>query len=1139
MENIEELEAYLKSALVTEVWGNLSGRSSAWANMRKDGVLPPESQFLGRGIETDLLEYGFSLLRAALRYSELKGDENLSKQCFNVIGRTFESLSTNASKESLENDYYKIISGTSYHLAGFSAMAYSIMSSAGRNITPLESGLRQLILRDISGLRDNLQHFLNLQQNSVPSILALLANKETEIDHTIASILNINGCRAMAYFEFALQTGEGSFLEVSRELLKKAVKLATDSSMVPHYWILRLISLMLDDLWSHSLHVRLPINSPENNETYSELRQLFITSLYSRKSAEVELWPSQLEAAERAVNLNDDLVVALPTSAGKTRIAEITALMTLSAGRRVLVVTPLRALSAQTERSFRNSFSPLGFKVSSLYGPSGSSGDNDALKTNDIIISTPEKLDFALRNDPSIIDDVGLVILDEGHMIGIGEREIRFEVLVQKLLRRRDAEERRVVCLSAILPTGTPLKELTAWIRNDEPGDAITVPWRPTRQRFGTVTYLGEYAKLNYGQTDTEGFIARFIEQNPKSDIEPKLRSGDIKDITLASAWKFALEGRRVLVFITQANWVESFGRVAMELVNNGFLTPLLDDQSAIARAVQIGEEWLGVGHAAVESLKIGIAIHHGKLPSPFLREMEVLLTTGAIKVTIASPTLSQGLNINAGVLLVPYLTRSGTIIPGEEFANVAGRAGRAFVDVEGLVLHIIKDDFSNRHRKWFRLVKAARTRNIESGLMQIMTESIRRLGSAGVLVDDDSFEYLANSADAWKGLTKEESKQGTVAEENGQVEAELEKLDTIVFGLIEALDTDENNLGQILDSALSSSLWERQVSKLDAAFQKYHKLLLLSRARLIWKNTTAASRRGYFAMGVSLDSGMKIDEMADDLGVLIDKADFAAINKETNQLTSLLTNLGELLLFVSPFRSGNALPQNWKELLKMWLNGNTVDAIGIANMQLIEDEFIYRLVWALESIRVKRISTGWSAEKFSGAAASCLETGVNRYQSAMLIRAGLPSRMTAQLVVKLKDPDFLNSNEMRDWLKSADLVESSKQSDFPTLETANLWQKFQQEQIVGSGRKLRTELIDGRKLRDSSNRPANGKYRVTVNEDGQVAISTPDFKQVCLINKHIASGIPGQMTAEFIGDVDKPLIHRIGPGRIVWSKKV
>ena len=34
--------------------------------------------------------------------------------------------------------------------------------------------------------------------------------------------------------------------------------------------------------------------------------------------------------------------------------------------------------------------------------------DEDTLRSRDIVVATPEKLDFALRNDPSILDDVGI-----------------------------------------------------------------------------------------------------------------------------------------------------------------------------------------------------------------------------------------------------------------------------------------------------------------------------------------------------------------------------------------------------------------------------------------------------------------------------------------------------------------------------------------------------------------------------------------------------------------------------------------------------------------------------------------------------------------------------------------------------------
>ena len=121
-------------------------------------------------------------------------------------------------------------------------------------------------------------------------------------------------------------------------------------------------------------------------------------------------------------------------------------------------MTPLRALSAQVELTLRKSFCPLGFSVTSVYGASGVGADDvDTMRSASIVVATPEKLDFAIRQDRSVINDVGLIVLDEGHMIGLSEREIRYEILVQRLLSRDDAATRRLVCLSAIFKQGEAL----------------------------------------------------------------------------------------------------------------------------------------------------------------------------------------------------------------------------------------------------------------------------------------------------------------------------------------------------------------------------------------------------------------------------------------------------------------------------------------------------------------------------------------------------------------------------------------------------------------------------------------------------------------------------------------------------------
>ncbi len=760
METIDELTTFLERATADGILGRLLHRGTAWSLMRQDGVLPPNAPPLGATIETDLAEHGFALLRGAMALRVQAGASELTSKAFERAANAFEALVRNGDPEAPDRGFRRVIAAAAYHLAGYSAVAYSLLNETtdDLNASPGEAAIRRLILRDLSELRDFVRDQLDDEANGDEQVADALRGEELDADEVLSTILNTTICRALAHFDFALETGEPEPIESARELLATAINLADNAENVPLWWISNLCRHLIDDLWQQSLHQNLPTEPPEGTEKkYPDLRQLFISSLYARKTSEVELWPSQREAAQRSTDVTDDLVVALPTSAGKTRVAEIAALMTLSAARRVLIVTPLRALSAQTERSFRKTFAPLGFTVSSLYGASGLSvGDEDALRTREIIIATPEKLDFALRSDPSLIDDVGLIVLDEGHMIGPSEREIRYETLVQRLLGRSDAGERRIVCLSAILPSGDELDDLTAWIRSDEPGEPVLSGWRPTRQRFGALTWRGKDALLRLDLDDDGPFLDKFVVQKPARGKERKPYPRKNSHLALFAAWEFALQGKRTLIFSTQANWVESYGKQVVDLCKRGYLDSLLEDETPIARALEIGKEWLGEDHPAVACLKAGVAVHHGRLPSPFLRELEVLLSEGVLKVIVASPTLSQGLNLNAAVLLVPALYRASEKISGEEFANVAGRAGRAFVDVEGLIVHVMFDKIDWRKREWRKLVASAKARTLKSGLIQIVAEILERLSREGVLDRDDAWEYLANAREAWRSPEEE-----------------------------------------------------------------------------------------------------------------------------------------------------------------------------------------------------------------------------------------------------------------------------------------------------------------------------------------------------------------------------------------------
>lgn len=1156
LETIDELRTLLTSMTQEGVLRRLLYRGAAWSLMRTDGVLPDNAPPLGATIETDLAEHGFALLRAAMALRGREGSSSLTSKAFERAANAFEALVRNADPEAADRGFRRTIAAAAYHLAGFSAVAYSLFNEApgDLNSAPGETGVMLLILRDLNRLRAFVRAWLSDEAHGDAQVSAALSGDDADSDEVVATILNTTICRALSFFEFALETGDDEPLEASRGLLAAAVSLANNAENVPLWWISNLCRHLIDDLWAHSLHQNLPIAPPEGGaEQYARLRQLFIGSLFARKSSEIELWPSQLEAARRSTDVTDDLVVALPTSAGKTRVAEIAALMTLSAARRVLIVTPLRALSAQTERSFRRTFAPLGFSISSLYGASGlSAGDEDALRSREIVIATPEKLDFALRSDPSLIDDVGLIVLDEGHMIGPSEREIRYETLVQRLLRRSDAATRRIVCLSAVLPSGDELKDLTAWIRADRPGVPVRSDWRPTRQRYGMLAWRGSEARLTLDLTANGPFIDRFVVQKPARGRETKSYPREIGHLSLLAAWEFAAQGKRTLVFCTQANWVEGYGKRVVDLCRRGYLESLLEDEASIARAFEVGKEWLGEDHPAVASLKVGVAIHHGRLPSPFLRELEVLLAEGVLKVIVASPTLSQGLNLNAAVLLVPALYRSGTLITGEEFANVAGRAGRAFVDVEGLIVHVMFDRIDWRSREWRALVDSSKARTLKSGLIQIVAEILTRLGREGVLGRADAWEYLANARDAWKSEA-EETAAAALADPDGadgggdegeDMEEEplsqlVERLDTTVFGLIEALDADRADLPRLLDEALRGSLWARQIAREGAATEALHRKVFGARANLIWSVTTPQARKGHFAMGVGLEAGLAMDAMAEELDELVDRADAASLPGAVEELSEALAGLAERLLVVRPFipDKKNALPPNWRAILRQWVSGTVVTEIGPDNMRVIEDAFTYRLVWALEAIRIRRVALGWSSDIIPGGGAASLETGVPRSMMSMLIRAGLPSRRAAMAAIASANPIFVTPAEMRAWLESDEIAAFTDACDWPTPDTAALWARFRTEALSGGLQKWNVER--NRRLLDvppGSAAPAAGLYRIITDAgDGRTWLATADYRRLALFKKPAVDPKPSLLSGRITGRTTLVEVLRVGRGKMRW----
>jgi hypothetical protein len=360
-----------------------------------------------------------------------------------------------------------------------------------------------------------------------------------------------------------------------------------------------------------------------------------------------------------------------------------------------------------------------------------------------------------------------------------------------------------------------------------------------------------------------------------------------------------------------------------------------------------------------------------------------------------------------------------------------------------------------------------------------------------------------------------------------------------MVLGLIEALDADSEGLPRLLDEALQGSLWARQIGRKSEATQRAHKAILEARAKLIWRNTTAPVRRGHFAMGVGLESGLALDDMADELATFLDAADDAALGGDEAGLAGALIELGRRLLTLRPFvpDKRNALPTNWEELLKAWVTGVDVNTIGPENLRIVEDAFAYRLVWALEALRTRRITLGWSPETVAGGGAASLETGVPQVMMSMLIRAGLPSRRAAMIAVRTGNAFFIDGTEMRAWLESNEITALTDAGDWPTPETAALWARFRNDTLGGGVQRWHTQLskrvLD---LSDGNTRPSDGVYRVEIDDpDGDAWIATPDYRRLVRLRTRVSDPKPSLFAAHFIAEDARAQIMRLGRGRAIW----
>ena len=375
-----------------------------------------------------------------------------------------------------------------------------------------------------------------------------------------------------------------------------------------------------------------------------------------------------------ALNAGRSVVVCAPTGSGKTLIGEYAIYRALSRGRRVFYTTPLKALSNQKLRDFRERF---GADMVGLL-----TGDASINREAPILVMTTEIFRNMLYGTP--IGEVGTslvgveaVVLDECHYMNDRQRGTVWEESIIYC-----PTEIQLLALSATIANSD---QLTDWINQVHgPTELIYSDFRPVPLEFRFCNPKGLFPLLDNNSSRI----------NPR--LKPKRGSSDRKSGPRPEppSLEYTLTQLTSRDMLPAIYFIFSRRGCDKAVADLGTLS-LVNKAEAEQLRWQI-DEFLrrnpDAGRSGqIEPLYRGIAAHHAGILPAWKGLVEELFQQGLIKVVFATETLAAGINMPARTTVISSLSkrtdRGHRLLNASEFLQMAGRAGRRGMDKLGYVV--------------------------------------------------------------------------------------------------------------------------------------------------------------------------------------------------------------------------------------------------------------------------------------------------------------------------------------------------------------------------------------------------------------------------------------------------------------------
>lgn len=347
------------------------------------------------------------------------------------------------------------------------------------------------------------------------------------------------------------------------------------------------------------------------------------------ESTDMELWPHQ-EDALLSVAAGNHVILGTPTGSGKSMVALGMLFVALCGDYQAYYTAPIKALVSE---KFFDLVRVLGRKNVGMI-----TGDSAINTTAPVICCTAEILaNQALREGAQ--SPIAFVAMDEFHYYGDPDRGWAWQV---PLLTLPNAQ---FLLMSATLGNTQAIAE-SLEARSGRTVDTVVNAPRPVPLAYRFVdTALEASVELALRDDDAPIYIVHFA-QDAALKSATSLASFGVSDRASRDAIREAVKGAR---------FTTDFGKTLQRL------------------------------------LAAGVGVHHAGMLPRYRLLVERLAQAGLLPVICGTDTLGVGINVPIHTVLMSALAKFDghrmRRLNAREFHQIAGRAGRAGFDTEGLVI--------------------------------------------------------------------------------------------------------------------------------------------------------------------------------------------------------------------------------------------------------------------------------------------------------------------------------------------------------------------------------------------------------------------------------------------------------------------